>query len=305
MRNLLEKYAALRAPDAGGAGGGGGDPGAGGAGGAGAGGGAGGQADPGAGGSFQLPNGFPDQFRGETLEETLSKLFDGYSETERRAEGLRTKLATMPKVPETPDGYAYEPSEKLKPYFGNLAEDPVFAQARQAFHKHGIPAEAFSGVIEDLYGPLVEQGIIGPPYSPENEVKTFMKSMNLDAQAATSTLANVDAFAKGLAGQLKGVPEDLKNDVQATLLSLTDTAAGNVLLHALSQRMAESGFRISGESSQQGELTMEDLKTLDGDPRIDPKNRNHPDPAQRYDEALRKRYDEAYRRLAPANKASW
>lgn len=293
MRNLLEKY--LR-PVREGEGLGGGGGGGGGQGDAGAGGGA---------GAFQYPDGFPDQYKGGTIEESFGKLFGGYSETHRRAEGLRTQLAQLPKAPEKPEDYAYDPSDKLKPFLGDMANNPVFTQARQAFHKHNIPPDAFKGVIEDLYGPLVDQGLLGQPYSPEGEVRSFMKEMNLDAQAATSTLGNVDAFAKGLVGQLKGVPEGLKEDVQAQLLSLTDTAAGNILLHALSQRMAENGIRISGESTMQGDLTEEDLRKLDQDPRIDPNNRNHVDADKRYDEALRKRYDEAYRRLAPPNKAAW
>ena len=47
-------------------------------------------------------------------------------------------------------------------------------------------------------------------------------------------------------------------------------------------------------------MTAEDLKKLDGDPRIDPRNRDHQDPAKRFDESLRKQYDEAYTRLYPS-----
>lgn len=290
MERLLALYLRpLRAPEGGG-GGGGGD---------------GGGGDGGAGdASFQYPDGFPDQFKGATLEESFGKLFGGFTETNTRAEGLRTQLATRPKAPDTPDGYAYKPSDKLAPYFGDIDQNPVFAQARQAFHKHGIPAEAFSGIIEDLYGPLAEQGHLAQPFNPQAEVSTFMKEMNLDARGATSALSNTESFAKGLFSQLK-VPESLKADVEAHLMGLTDTAAGNVLLHALSSRLSENGIRIAGESQAAGELTAEDLKKLDADPRIDPNNRGHQDPNQRYDEDLRRRYDEAYKRLAPANKTAW
>lgn len=285
MNRILEKYRAFRAPDGGGGGGdgGGGD----------------------GGGSFALPEGFPDAYKGATAEETLGKLFGGFTEVNTRAEGLRTKLAGMPKAPEKPDLYTYDPSEKLKPYFGDLSQNPIFAQARTAFHKHGIPQAAFAGVIEDLYAPLVDQGLLGAPFDPGAELRTFATELGLDKAGATQALTEADAFAKGISGQLQGIPEKLKEEVNATLLGLTDTAAGNVLLRALSGRLAENGIRIGGEGAVNGALTAEDLKKLDADPRIDPANRNHTDPAKRFDEALRKRYDDAYARLAPANKTAW
>lgn len=290
MRNLLDKYRALRAPD--GVGSGGGDGGDGGAGG-------------GGGSGFNLPQGFPDAYKGATAEETLGKLWGGFSEVNTRAEGLRTKLAGMPKAPEKPDSYVYEPSDRLKPFFGDMAKDPILPLARNAFHKHGIPQEAFSGIIEEIYGPAVEAGLIQAPFDPKAEISTFMKETGMDAVGATKALTDADAFAKGLFGQLKDVPEGLKADVEAQLLGLTDTAAGNVLLRALSGRLAENGIRIGGESTAMGELTAEDLKKLDADPRIDPQNRNHSDPAKRFDEDLRRKYDAAYARLQPANKTAW
>ncbi|WFE91738.1 hypothetical protein K1718_10365 [Roseibium porphyridii] len=88
----------------------------------------------------------------------------------------------------------------------------------------------------------------------------------------------------------------MKADVQALLVSLTDTAAGYFLLQGLSGRLNENGIRVSGEGGSQGQLTDDDVKKLHADPRIDPRNRSHPDPDKRYDPELRKRYDEACNR---------
>jgi hypothetical protein len=85
----------------------------------------------------------------------------------------------------------------------------------------------------------------------------------------------------------------MKEEVQATLVALTDTAAGNFLLQGLSARLQENGIRIGGEGGGEGVLTRDDLKILDDDPRIDPRNRDNPDKDQRYGEDLRKRYDGA------------
>ena len=85
----------------------------------------------------------------------------------------------------------------------------------------------------------------------------------------------------------------MKEEVQATLVALTDTAAGNFLLQGLSARLQENGIRIGGEGGGEGVLTRDDLKILDDDPRIDPCNRDNPEKDQRYGEDLRKRYDAA------------
>ena len=73
------------------------------------------------------------------------------------------------------------------------------------------------------------------------------------------------------------------------MVALADTATGNFLLQGLSARLQENGIRIGGESV----LTRADLKNLDSDPRIDPRNRDHLGKDRRYGEDLRKRYDAA------------
>ena len=92
----------------------------------------------------------------------------------------------------------------------------------------------------------------------------------------------------------------MKSDVDALLIGMTDTAAGNTLLRAIASRLGESGIRIGGQGGGTGALTADDLKKLDSDPRIDPRNRDHKDPAQKFDPELRKQYDEAYNRLFPS-----
>lgn len=277
MRTLLEKYRPVFDT---GEGAGGGDGGA------------------GDGGAWAAPEGLPEEFRGADAAESLGKLIGGFTDVNSRFEGLRDKLSKMPKAPETPDGYAFEPSDALKPYFGD-ADDPTMKIARDAFHKAGVPAEAFGAVIENFYGPLIEQGLLPEPFSAEKEVTAFMSGTGLDRTAAAGELTTIETFANGLAGQLEQqIPESLRAEAKASLVALTDTAGGNALLKALSGRLGDIGIRPGGQGGGAGELTAEDLKKLDADPRIDPQNRNHTDPNRRFDEDLRKRYDEAYRRLS-------
>jgi hypothetical protein len=276
MFRLLTKYKPLfEAEGLGGGGGGGGD-------------------------GWTAPQGLPSEFAGSNADETLGKLLTGYTDLNNRFGGMRDKLSKMPAAPEKPDMYTFEPGDNLKPFFGDIAQDPAFASARNAAHKHGLSQEQFAGFISDVYSPLVEQGVLAAPFNPATELKTFQSATGLDQRATQEALVATETFAKGLINQLKDVPETLKNDVSAMLLGMTDTAAGNVLLRALSGRLSENGIRVEGNGGGEGALTADDLKKLDSDPRIDPRNRDHEDPKKRFDEGLRKRYDEAYNRLYPA-----
>lgn len=274
MRNLLERYRPLF-DGAGGGGGGGGS----------------------GGDSWSPPQGLPSEFSGTNADETLGKLLGGYNDLNTRFGGMRDKLAKMPAAPEKADMYTFDPGEKLKPYFGDIGNNPAFTHARAAAHKYGMSQDQFAGFISETYGPMAEAGLLPEPFDPARELKNFQTATGLDVKATHAALTANETFAKGLVSQLKGVPENLKADVEAALVGFTDTAVGNVLLQALSSRLADSGIRISGDGGGIGELTAEDLKKLDRDPRIDPRNRDHKDPNVAYDEGLRKRYDEAYARL--------
>lgn len=287
---MMMKFARLL--DGTGGAGGDGTAGQGGTGGDGGQGGQGGQ-----GGGWKAPEGFPSEFMGANAEEALGKLWGGYGDLNKRAEGLRGELSRKPSAPASADAYTFDPGEKLKPFFGDTAKDPVFGFARAAAHKHGMSQEQFSGFISDVFGGMHEKGMIAAPYDAQSEVKSFMEMGGFDQKAATETLAANEAFAKGLSAQLPGVPEKMKPAVEAALLSLTDTAAGNFLIKSLSARLAENGIRIAGNPGGQGPMTKEDLQKMGRDPRIDPVNRDHQDATKRFDPDLRRQYDEAYKRL--------
>lgn len=249
--------------------------------------------------SWTPPEGFPAEFVGKDADESLGKLLEGYTGANTRAEGLRTKLAEMPKAPDKPELYTFAPSDKTKPYFpGDLEKNPALQHARTVFHKHGIPDKAFGGIIEDMYAAMGEAGMILPPYDPAAEVSNFAKLHQLDKAGAEASFKELETFANGLAGQLK-LPEAIAKDAAAQLVALTDTAAGNTLLKALQTRLADSGITVAGQgANQDGPLSREELQKMAADPRIDPANRHHPDPNKRFDEDLRKKYDQGYAALA-------
>lgn len=284
MRHLLEQYMRPLFEGEGGGGGGGGD-------------------------TWTPPEGLPSEYAGATADETLGKLLPAFNQSQTslteqttRADGLRDKLAKLPGAPETIDGYNYEPGDDLKPFFGDLSKSPAWNHARDAALAAGISNEQLGTFINGVYGPMAKEGLLSAPINPKAEIEGFQKAAGIgDVQGVTKALENNQVFAKGLAAQLKGIPEDMQAEVGAQLYAMTDSAAGNMLLHALAGRMSDIGIRVAGDGNQAGALTKEDLKTLDADPRIDPQNRDHTDKDKRFDPDLRKRYDEAYARLYAGN----
>lgn len=255
----------------------------------------------GGGEAWQPPQGFPADFVGKDANETLSKLFAGYTELDGRAAGLREKISKLPAAPKSPDEYTFAPEGDLKNYFGDTSTDPMLKSSRIAAHKLNMSNEQYAGFITETIAPLVKEGILPAPYDPAKEIETFSTANGYDKKRAAEVLAANETFANGLGEQLtSAVPEAMRPQVKAAIVALTDTAAGMQLLSALSTRFNDIGIKIGGEQSGNGQITDADLKKLDADPRIDPANRNHPDVNRRYDPDLRKRYDEAYQRLRNA-----
>lgn len=256
--------------------------------------------DGGAGGEgWRAPDGIPQEFIGADAEETLGRFRDGYNDLSNRFNGMREKLAKAPAAPKTAEEYAFDPGESLSPYFGDLSEDKLYGSARLAAHKHGLSQEQFSGFLADTFGPMAEAGLLSQPFDANAELKQFQEATGLDRAGVSKALQQTETFAKGLVEQLD-LPDNLSDAAKGMFMGLTDTAAGNAILQALSARMNDSGFGLDGRGEGGDALTKEDLDKMTADPRIDPANREHKDPKMRYDPALRKRYDDGFRKHYPS-----
>ena len=206
--------------------------------------------------------------------------------------GLRTQLASKPGAPEKPENYTFKPGDDVAKFFGDIEKHPAMTVARTAAHKHGLSQTQYEGFINEVYGELAKNGGLAEPYDPKAEVSNYAKASGLDAMTVSQHFTQNETFANGLFDQLsKSLPPQLADQAKAELIALTDTAGGNALFQALAARLADSGIRIAGEGhNANGPLSDGDLDKLTADPRIDPRNENHKDPAQRYDPTLRQRY---------------
>lgn len=249
-------------------------------------------------GGFTAPQGMPADLAGKDAAETLGKVWGSHQALSTRVEGMRGELAKMPKPPGKPEEYAYKPSDRLAPFFGDLAQNKIFAQARAAAHKAGISNDQFSGLIEGTYLPLLENNLLAAPFDPKAELASYMKAGNItDEKIGAGELTANEAWINGLYGQLEAsLPEGLRETAKAELAALTDTAAGNMVIKSLMAQFNNLGIRVEGAALNQGVLTADDIKKLGSDPRIDPANKDHADASKRYDPALRAKFDDGYKK---------
>ncbi len=85
------------------------------------------------------PRGLPDHLFGASDRETVEKLFNA----NKPARDEIAKFGELGKLPKDADGYAFEPSDALKPYLPDFANDPVLKLVRGAAHAAGIREKQF------------------------------------------------------------------------------------------------------------------------------------------------------------------
>ncbi|MCJ8143818.1 hypothetical protein MKI84_12915 [Ancylobacter sp. A5.8] len=220
------------------------------------------------------PDGLSDDLAGASDRETIDKLYGAFKGATTPGEAKDYIVAW--------DG---DHKDALTGAFGN-ADDPLYSAARDAAVKHGIPPKAFAGLMTDVFGPALANGVLPPPFNPAAEIEAFGKAIGVtDKNALTREVTERQSWATGLGKQL-----GLSADEQMAFDVLTDTAAGLGLVDKFRGLLGGEGIKVEGGSAPAGAgLSKDELHKLDSDPRIDPDSRT-------FDPGLRKRYDAAYQK---------
>ena len=220
--------------------------------------------------AWKAPDFLPEHLRGEDVAKTFDKVVGDWK-------GLRDKVAALPAPPKSVDDYAFEPSEKVKPFVGDLRADPAFALMREAALKAGIPASQFSAVVGGFYEGLVEKGMAPAPYNADAE-----RSALLGQQAvAMSEQQRIDAAASvinPLAEQIEGLARTNAFDADpkvnkaamTAVIGLLDTAVGVRAVQGLLKLAKAAPGLQPGGAPAAGSVSAADLRKRMGDPRNDP-----------------------------------
>jgi hypothetical protein len=137
------------------------------------------------------PQGLPDHFAGKDDRETIDKLFGAY-------QGARRDMSERGAVPDKPDLYRLEPSDKLKPYVANFDKDPVYAKTREIFHAAGVTDKQFNKIVGPWLEALVEGGLVDAP---------------ADANAMLLSLAPASAASLDEAGKKAAATQRIRNNM--------------------------------------------------------------------------------------------
>jgi hypothetical protein len=141
--------------------------------------------------SAYRPQGLPDHLGGNDDKETIDKLFGAY-------QGARREMGDRGALPERPDGYKLEASDKLKPYVSNFDKDPVFARTREIFHAAGVTDKQFNKIVGPWLEALVDGGLVDAPQ---------------DANALLLSLAPSSAASLDEAGKKAAATQRVNNNI--------------------------------------------------------------------------------------------
>ncbi|MFK8250193.1 hypothetical protein [Ancylobacter terrae] len=166
------------------------------------------------------------------------------------------------------------------------ADDPLYASARDAALKHGIPPKAFGAFLTDVFGPALANGVLPPPFNPQKQMEAWGQSLGItDKTELARQHGDRVAFASGLGKQL-----GLSDAGQVELDVLTDTAAGLEVIDKLRGLLDGDGIGVSAEAqASPGRDTPASLRAAMKDPRYDSSS-------PKYDETYRASVDARYKR---------
>jgi hypothetical protein len=218
-----------------------------------------GQPQPGA---WKLPDGVPDHLRADSADAFAAKLFEDWG----KQRGVISKFEPAKSV----EDYVYTPSDKLKPFVGDLAKDPVFAIARDAALKAGVPKGAFPTFVGGVYESLVDKGLVPPPYDPVKERDAFFGD---EARGLTEAqkVERLGPLLNGAQGFIASLVSDKVIDKGGgdQLLGLLDTANGAKAVLALQKAMTARGLTPQGGPGGDAGMSRDGLRARLADPRND------------------------------------
>lgn len=102
------------------------------------------------------PEGLPDHLTGKTNEETIDRLFKAF-------DGYRRGDAERGVVPKEVAGYAFDASDKLKPYVANFDKDPLFRAVKDKAHAAGLTDKQFKAFVPAVLEDWIATGLIEAP----------------------------------------------------------------------------------------------------------------------------------------------
>jgi hypothetical protein len=209
--------------------------------------------------SFAYPDYVPADLRGESVEQSFQKLSENWLRQ-------REALSKVPPPGKSADDYKWTPSEKAKPFVGDLAKDQMFNFAREAALKAGVAPQAFDGMMSAIYDSAAEAGLLAKPFDALGEAQNFLGRQGLsEEQAAREMKPHYDRLALFVDGI--GNTLGLEDNARVALGELMATASGLRVLDALSKSVLGQSVKPGGEGGDTS-VSEAEFRAMLNDPRM-------------------------------------
>lgn len=206
---------------------------------------------------------------GKSDKETIDHLSKAYT-------GARAAIGDKGEVPEKPDGYTFEASEKLKPFVANFDKDPVYNKAREIAREAGMTTKQFQTFIPKLLEHFVEGGLVEAPMDPNAVLRTLApagmeKATDAEREAAggkvlTDNIAWVDQMKA-----TKAMPPAAADFLAA---QAADAPGAHALINFMRGSSQEVLPALNGGNGSSG-MTDDQMKARNTDPRNFPGNKEY------------------------------
>lgn len=210
------------------------------------------------------PEGLPDHLLGKDDKDTVDKLFKAF-------DGFRRSTADQGTVPEKPDGYTFDASDKLKPYVGNFDKDPIFAKAREIAKEIGMTDKVFRGFVPRILEHFIDGGLVDAPVDPKAMLRELAPAALKEATDAEKEAAGGRIVQDNIAwvDQMKAdktMPEDAASYLAA---QAADASGAHALINWLRGAREERRPALNHRAPAGG-VTKAELDARVADPRNDP-----------------------------------
>lgn len=225
------------------------------------------------------PEGLPDHLFGKSDKETIENLAKAYT-------GARAAIGEKGEVPEKPDGYTFEASEKLKPFVENFDKDPVYNKAREIAREAGMPTKMFQAFIPKLLEHFVDGGLVEGPVDPKAMLRTLAPAGMEKASDAERETAGGKIVTDNIAwvDQMKATNAMPAAAADFLAAQAADAPGAHALINFMRGSAQEVRPALAGGNASSG-MTDADMKARINDPRNNPS-------AKEYDKAFALQTDE-------------
>lgn len=221
----------------------------------------------------ERPDYLPEQFwNKDTKQPNIEALAKSYKDTRAAHDALKGA-----KAPAKAEDYKFEAAKDAK--YGEIkADDPLMTVFRAAAHKHGIPQEAFQGIVSEVLAGIFEG--MPEPMDPAKELEKLGKN-------GQAVVDNVVGWITGL--ETGGT---LSKDEADEMIRIGASANGIKALSKIMARAGEKPIPLDSAPAGEGLPSKEELYAAVRDPKY------------QTDPAYRAKIDEQFKKVFGTQPAS-